>query len=205
MLRASAHGTIQIMFPMISSIEELREAKAVLAKARKELDEEGIPYDPDLKVGSMIEVPSAALQADHMAAECDFFSLGTNDLIQYLLAVDRVNEKIAHLYEPAHPSVIRMIHMVTAAAAAHDIPCSICGEMAGDPFYTELLLGLGVSSLSMASVSIPAIRARISELTLAEARKLAEAILQKATASEVKTLLQSRPGNGREGVDSENT
>ncbi|HNZ49644.1 MAG TPA: phosphoenolpyruvate--protein phosphotransferase [Candidatus Hydrogenedentes bacterium] len=192
MLRASAQGNIRIMFPMISSLEELRHAKAILQEARQELSSEGVAYNPDLKVGSMIEVPSAAVQADQIAEECDFFSLGTNDLIQYLLAVDRVNEKIAHLYEPAHPAVIRMIANVSSAAAAHNIPCSICGEMAGDPLYTELLLGLGVSSFSMASVSIPLIRARIAALNREDAKHLARDILQKKTAEEIKTILRSR-------------
>lgn len=192
MLRASAQGNTRVMFPMISSLEELRHAKAILQEARQELDAEGVAYDPNLKVGSMIEVPSAAVQADQIAEECDFFSLGTNDLIQYLLAVDRVNEKIAHLYEPAHPAVIRMIATVSSAAAAHNIPCSICGEMAGDPLYTELLLGLGISSFSMASVSIPLIRARITALNLEDAKQLARNVLQKKTAEEIKTILRSR-------------
>ena len=140
----------------------------------------------------MIEVPSAVSLADLIATECDFFSLGTNDLIQYLLAVDRVNEKIAHLYQPAHPAVLRMIHTAASAAQNAGIECSICGEMAGDPLYTELLLGLGITSLSMAPVAIPPIRAEIAHISLNDARKLAEEVLQMRTSSEIKELITYR-------------
>lgn len=192
MFRASIHGTLRIMFPMISGIEELRQVKQVVNEVREELDREKILYAANVKIGSMIEVPSAVALADLIAMECDFFSLGTNDLIQYLLAVDRVNEKIAHLYQPAHPAVLRMIH--TAASAAQDagIECSICGEMAGDPLYTELLLGLGITSLSMAPVAIPPIRAEISHISLNDARKLAEEVLLMRTSSEIKELITQR-------------
>ena len=192
MLRASAHGRIEIMFPMISSMDELRAVKAILQEVRADLDADGIPYDPAIRVGTMIEVPSAIVLADWLAAECDFFSIGTNDLIQYTLAVDRVNEKIAHLYEPAHPAILRMIRQAAEAAARAGIPCRLCGEMAGDPLYTDLLLGLGVTGLSMAAVAIHLIRAEISLARLDEARKLADEACQQRTAGEVKTLLRKR-------------
>jgi len=129
---------------------------------------------------------------DLLSAECDFFSIGTNDLIQYSLAVDRVNEKIAHLYEPAHPAVLRMIKWTCNAAAKASIPCSLCGEMAGDPLYTEVLLGLGVTALSMSSVSLPLVRAEVSEIDSGEAHQLAEQVLKLATAGEIKALLKTR-------------
>ncbi len=192
MLRASVHGNVRIMFPMISGIEELRNVKAVVEEVRKELSEAGVPFDPDLQIGSMIEVPSAVAITDLLAKECDFFSIGTNDLIQYSLAVDRVNEKIAHLYDPAHPAVLRMIGWIATAAKRAGIPCGICGEMAGDPLYTEALLGLGVTSLSMSAISIPVIRAEIAHTSLRQARTFAQKILRLATASEVKAMLAKR-------------
>ncbi|MCF6286044.1 MAG: phosphoenolpyruvate--protein phosphotransferase, partial [Candidatus Hydrogenedentes bacterium] len=192
MLRASNKGKIQIMFPMISGVEELRQVKAVLSEVKKDLDGEGISYDPDIKVGSMIEVPSAVALADVLSQECDFFSIGTNDLIQYSLAVDRVNEKVAHLYEPAHPAVLRMIKWTCNAAWASGIPCSLCGEMAGNPLYTETLIGMGVTSLSMSAVSLPLVRAEIAEINFGEAQELAARLLQMGTAAEIKTLIEER-------------
>lgn len=188
-LRASAMGKIQIMFPMISGVEEFRQVRAVLDSVKQDLDREGIAYDRDIRIGSMIEVPSAVALANVLALECDFFSIGTNDLIQYSLAVDRVNEKIAHLYEPAHPAVLRMIGWTAKAAREAGIPCGMCGEMAGDPAYTKLLLGLGITSLSMSAISLPAIRAGIAAVDLEEARALAREVLNMATAQEVKAAL----------------
>ena len=192
MLRASSLGNIQIMFPMISGLEELRRVKDVVKSVQADLDAEGINYDHNIKMGSMIEVPSAVALTDILSAECDFFSIGTNDLIQYSLAVDRVNEKIAHLYEPAHPAVMRMIKWTCNAAAKSGIPCSLCGEMAGDPLYTEVLIGLGVTALSMSSVSLPLVRAEIAEIDFSEARALAERILKLGTAEEIKAQIKSR-------------
>lgn len=192
MLRASAHGNVRIMFPMISGLEELRQVKKVFDDVCVELDNTGITYDHHLKLGSMIEVPSAVALADVLARECDFFSIGTNDLIQYSLAVDRVNEKIAHLYEPAHPAVLRMISQVVKAAHNAGIPCGICGEMAGDPLYTEVLLGLGLTSLSMSAIAIPLIRTEIAHIRLEEARTLADEVLRLGTAAEIKALLRAR-------------
>lgn len=192
MLRASVRGNIQIMFPMISGLEELRQVKAVLEEVKVELDEEGISYDPAVKVGSMIEVPSAVTLTDLLSRETDFFSIGTNDLIQYSLAVDRVNEKIAHLYEPAHPAVLRMIKWTCNAAWASGIPCSLCGEMAGDPLYTEALIGLGVTCLSMSAVSLPPVRAEIAEINFGEAQELATRLLKMGTAAEIKSEIRQR-------------
>jgi len=192
MLRASIHGNVEIMFPMISGVEELREVKSVLSEVQEELRRAGIPFSPDIKVGSMIEVPSAVTLTDILAGECDFFSVGTNDLIQYSLAVDRVNEKIAYLYEPAHPAVLRMIRRTANNARRAGIPCSLCGEMAGDPLYTELLLGLGVTALSMSSLALPFIRVEIAHINHREAQALAEEVLKLGTASEVKAVLRGR-------------
>lgn len=192
MLRASTLGNIQIMFPMISGVEELRQVKAVLEEVKGELREENIPFDSDINVGSMIEVPSAVALTDLLSLEADFFSIGTNDLIQYSLAVDRVNEKIAHLYEPAHPAVLRMIKWTCNAAWASGIPCSLCGEMAGDPLYTEALIGLGVTSLSMSAVSLPLVRAEIGEIDFGEAQELASHLLRLGTAAEIKTEIRTR-------------
>ena len=192
MLRASAHGNVRIMFPMISGLEELRQVKAVFKEVCEELDKTGIEYNQNIKLGSMIEVPSAEALADVLAKECDFFSIGTNDLIQYSLAVDRVNEKIAYLYEPAHPAVIRMIDQVVKAADIAGIPCGICGEMAGDPLYTEVLLGLGLTSLSMSAIAIPLIRTEIAHMRLDKAKALAEEVLSLGTAGEIKNLLRER-------------
>lgn len=192
MLRASVTGNVQIMFPLISGLDELREVKVVVEEVKEDLRRRSIPFDENVKIGSMIEVPSAVAIADHLAAECDFFSIGTNDLIQYSLAVDRVNEKIAHLYEPAHPAVLRMIHQTTQAAKAAGIPCGICGEMAGDPFFTELLIGLGVSSLSMSAVAVPAVRAEVGNTRLDQAQDLAAIVLEMGAVKDIRRFLKER-------------
>lgn len=192
MLRASVHGNVHIMFPMISGLEEFRQVKSILEEVKQDLRRDGIPFNPNLKVGTMIEVPSAVVLTDLLAQECDFFSIGTNDLIQYSLAVDRVNEKIAHLYEPAHPAVLRMIEWTARAARLAGIPCGICGEMAGDPLFTEILLGLGVTSLSMSCIAIPTIRAEVAQSNLQQAKMLAKKLLRMGTAAEVRALLRKR-------------
>ncbi|MCC6142236.1 MAG: phosphoenolpyruvate--protein phosphotransferase [Candidatus Hydrogenedentes bacterium] len=192
MLRASVHGDLQIMFPMISGVEELRRVKAIYYEVQEELRQAGVPFNEHLKIGSMIEIPSAVAIAPLLARECDFFSIGTNDLIQYSLAVDRENARIAYLYEPAHPAVLRMIRWAAKAATEAGIPCSICGEMAGNPLYTELLLGLGIRSLSMSAVAIPLVRAEVQQTDLRQAVAWAEQIFELSTVEEVKAQLKER-------------
>ncbi|MFP4499863.1 MAG: phosphoenolpyruvate--protein phosphotransferase [Candidatus Hydrogenedentota bacterium] len=189
MLRASVHGNMQIMFPMISGLDELRRVKELLEEVKEELRAEGTAFNDGVKVGSMIEVPSAVALSGKLAKECDFFSIGTNDLIQYSLAVDRENSRISYLYEPAHPAVLKMIAWTAKAAQRAGIPCALCGEMAGDPLYTELLLGLGVTQLSMSAIAIPVVREVVVRVHFDEAKELAEHALSLGTAAEVKALL----------------
>ncbi len=184
-LRASAHGKVLLMYPMISGREELGRANAVLEACKAELRAEGQAFDPELAVGSMIEIPSAAVTADLLARECDFFSIGTNDLIQYLLAIDRVNDRIAHLYEPTHPAVLRTLKHVVDEAHKAGIKVSVCGEMAGDPVYTALLLGLGVDELSMTPPLLPAVKFLIRAMTMADARALAAQALSLDSPKEI--------------------
>lgn len=194
-LRASAFGKVEIMFPMISSIEELRQAKKVLEECKKELDDENIEYDKNIKVGIMVEIPSAALIADKLAKECDFFSIGTNDLIQYTVAVERGNEKISKLYTKFHPSVIKLIKMAIEGAHSANIICGMCGEAAGDKLYIPLLIGLGLDEFSMNSNSLLNARKRINNLDKAECVKLSEEILQMSSAEEVEKRLKEFKGN----------
>ena len=189
-LRASHYGNLSIMFPMISSIEELREAKKIVEECKTELDNENIPYKKDIKTGIMIEIPSAALISYGLARECDFFSIGTNDLIQYTVAVERGNEKIAKLYTKFHPGVIKLVK--EAINGAHDggIFCGMCGEAAGDELYIPLLIGLGLDEFSMNSNSILKARKIISNLEKSECEKLAERILMLSSAEEVEKELK---------------
>ena len=184
-LRASAVGNIKIMFPMISGLEELRGAKAVLAECHEELRRSGVPLDEEIEVGAMIEIPSAAICANVLASEVDFFSIGTNDLIQYTLAVDRVNEKIAHLYEPTHPAILRLLRMIAEAAHAHHIWVGVCGEMAGDVALVPLLLGLGMDELSAGATSVPRVKRAVQSLAIPECRELVEETLKLNTSSEI--------------------
>lgn len=177
-LLASAYGTVKLMYPMISGREELARANAVLAECKTELRAKGLAFDEKLAVGAMIEIPSAAATADILAQDCDFFSIGTNDLIQYLLAIDRVNDRIAHLYEPAHPAVIRTLKNIVDEAKKQKISVSVCGEMAADPIFVPLLLGLGVDCLSMTPPHIPAVKYMIRSMSMAEARSLAAEALR---------------------------
>ena len=189
-LRASAYGDLSIMFPMISSIEELREAKKILEECKKELDAKKIPYKRHIKVGIMIEIPSAALISYGLAKECDFFSIGTNDLIQYTVAVERGNEKISKLYTKFHPAVIRLIKQAIDGAHDAGIFCGMCGEAAGDELYIPLLIGLGLDEFSMNSNSILKARKRISELEKYDCKELAEEILGLTSAEEVEKKLK---------------
>ncbi|MBX3736456.1 MAG: phosphoenolpyruvate--protein phosphotransferase [Candidatus Didemnitutus sp.] len=172
-LRASAHGKVEIMYPMIGCAEELEKANALLAEAKAELKERGQAFDEKVRVGTMIEIPSAALAADTLAPHCQFFSIGTNDLIQYLLAIDRGNNRIAHLYDPTHPAVLRVLKQVIDAAHQFKLKVSVCGEMAGDPIYAPLLVGLGVDELSMTPPLLPAVKYLVRAMKFSEAQKLA--------------------------------
>lgn len=189
-LRASAFGNLSIMFPMISSIEELREAKKILEECKKELDGENINYNKNIKTGIMIEIPSAALISVGLATECDFFSIGTNDLIQYTVAVERGNEKISKLYTKYHPAVIKLVKLAIDGAHSANIFCGMCGEAASDELYVPLLVGLGLDEFSMNPNSILKTRKRIGELDRKECEKLANEILIMTSAEEVEKRLK---------------
>ncbi|PYL72154.1 MAG: phosphoenolpyruvate--protein phosphotransferase [Verrucomicrobia bacterium] len=184
-LRASAVGNVKIMFPMISGLDELRGAISVLAECKEELCASKIDIGDKTEVGAMIEIPSAAISADVLAREIDFFSIGTNDLIQYALAVDRVNERIAHLYAPTHPAVIRLLKMIADAAHANDIWVGVCGEMAGDVALIPLLLGLGMDELSAGATLVPRVKRAVQSLAISECRELVEEALKLQTPSEI--------------------
>jgi phosphotransferase system enzyme I (PtsI) len=176
-MRASTQGDVRIMFPMISTLMELRQAKMVLYDVMEDLEDEGIEFRRDIPLGMMIEVPSAALMADSFAKEVNFFSIGTNDLIQYTLAVDRTNEKVAGLFCPAHPAVLKLVRDVIRVGQRHNISVSVCGEMAGEPLYTLLLLGLGLTLFSMNGPDIPEVKKIIRSTTLEHARQVARRVM----------------------------
>jgi len=191
-LRASARGRVRLLLPMISGLAELREAKALIEETRAELTREGSAFDPDLEVGIMIEVPSAAITARVLAQECDFFSIGTNDLTQYTLAVDRGNEKVAHLYDSLHPAVLQLIHLTVLAADEAGIPVSICGEMATNPLSVPILVGLGIGELSGTPASVPVVKEIIRALDVGEVEADARAALAARTAAEVHVISATR-------------
>ena len=191
-LRASAFGEVKIMYPMISSVEELRSANQILEEVKEELKESGIEFDQDLEVGMMIEVPAAVMTADILAEESDFFSIGTNDLIQYTTATDRMNENIAHLYKPFHPALLRLIKKTVEAGHENDIWVGMCGEMAGDKRMVPYLLGIGLDEFSMSAVSLPEVKNIIRNLTFEEAKKIAKEALTYETAAEVEEFLSSQ-------------
>ncbi|HWF19199.1 MAG TPA: phosphoenolpyruvate--protein phosphotransferase [Verrucomicrobiae bacterium] len=190
-LRAGAEGNVKMMYPMISGVEELKQANAVVEECKAELRAEKIPFDENLEIGAMIEIPSAAMVADALARHLKFLSLGTNDLIQYTLAVDRMNERVAHLYEPTHPAIIRLIKYTVDAAHKNNIWVGVCGEMAGDPTLTALLLGLGVDELSAAPPLVPPVKFMIRRLKMNEARTLADFALNCDSSSEILTRCQA--------------
>jgi phosphoenolpyruvate-protein phosphotransferase (PTS system enzyme I) len=189
LLRASAFGHIKIMFPLVSGVQELRQVKTLVREIRLELDAEGIAYDRELQIGIMIEVPSAAVVADLLATEADFFAIGTNDLIQYSLAIDRGNENVSYLYEPLHPALLRLIKFVIDAGKRAGIPVSMCGEMASDPIYAIVLLGLGLEIYSMNPSSIPVVKNVIRSVRYRDCRRIAEACLNKKTAQEIEEFI----------------
>jgi phosphotransferase system enzyme I (PtsI) len=185
LLRASVHGNLKIMFPMISGIAELRAAKRALEEARTELVRAGVRIREEVPVGIMIELPSAAMIADRLARECDFFSIGTNDLIQYTIGIDRQNKDVAYLYKPLHLAVLRMLDIVCSAARDARIPVSMCGEMAGEPVNALVLIGLGVSELSMNGPSIPLVKRVIRAARASDGRALLGRLLALTTADDI--------------------
>ena len=186
------HGPLRIMLPLISGLEEFHDALAVIEEAKEELEEEGIAHAADVPIGVMIELPSAALVADVLADHVDFMSIGTNDLIQYTLAIDRENDEVNYLYQPLHPAILRLIKMVCDAGRRGDVPVSICGEMAADPLFTWVLVGMGVEELSMQSVSIPLIKQLLRLSSMSEMEELAASVLQASTAEEAERLVRDR-------------
>jgi phosphoenolpyruvate-protein phosphotransferase (PTS system enzyme I) len=190
-LRAGVFGNLKLMFPMISSVQEIRQARAVLEEAKQSLVAENIRYAENIEVGIMIEIPSAAVMADVLAKEVDFFSIGTNDLIQYTLAVDRMNEKVSHLYEPFNPGVLRLIANVISEGEKHNIHVAVCGEMASDPLATRLLLGMGLKEFSMSAVSIPEVKNIIINTSLSDARKVYEEVNCMSSSDEITNFLSA--------------
>ncbi|MCK4601475.1 MAG: phosphoenolpyruvate--protein phosphotransferase, partial [Phycisphaerae bacterium] len=190
-LRASVDAEVSMLFPLISNLLELRQAKTVVRDVMEDLEEEGIEYRTDIPIGMMVETPSAALQCDSFAQEVDFFSLGTNDLVQYTLAVDRGNERVASLFSVAHPSVLRLIKEVIRAGQRHGVPVSLCGEMAGEPQYTLLLLGLGLRSFSAAPPAIPEIKKVIRSVTLEQAMEVARRVMSFDSDKEIINYLRA--------------
>lgn len=190
-LRASIHGKLRILFPMISGIEEIRKAKAILEEVKRGLTKAKIPFDQGIQVGAMIEIPSASDIADILAREVDFFSIGTNDLIQYALAVDRINEHVSYLYEPLHPAVLRIIRWVVQSGHQAGIPVAICGEMASEPTYALILLGLGLDEFSMNPVSIPKVKKVLRMSRFEETRSLVEQLFQFPMASEIECFVRN--------------
>ncbi len=190
-LRASAHGTVELMYPMISGAEELDRANILLAEAKAELKSRGVAFDEKMSVGTMIEIPSAAIAGDCLASRCSFFSIGTNDLIQYLLAIDRGNSRIAHLYDPTHPAVVRTLKQVIDTGHAHRLKVSVCGELAGDALYAPLLLGLGVDELSMTPNLVPSVRYLVRAMKMSDARALAAEALKQTDAKKTFALVEA--------------
>lgn len=202
LLRVAAEGDVRVMLPMVGAPEDLRRAKALLGEAATSLARDGLRHDPRVRVGAMVEIPAAAVTADLLAREADFFSIGTNDLIQYALAVDRTNEQVAPLFRPSHPSILRLVRDTVAAARIRGIPVTMCGEMGGEAQYTVLLLGLGLREFSLTPAVLPRVRRLIRSLTLAQARSVAARCLRLATADEVdaflhRALVQAAPEAAR--------
>ncbi len=188
-LRASAHGDVKILFPLISGKMEIIEARKILEEAKQELRQKNLSFDENIQVGIMIEVPTAVMMADVLAKEVDFFSIGTNDLIQYSLAIDRVNERVAHLYEPLHPAILRMLQKTVDAAHAHGIEVAVCGEMAGEPMYVPVLLGMGVDEFSMNAIVVPRIKKMIRGISQEKCKELFNELLEESTAIAIRRRL----------------
>lgn len=189
-LRASAYGKIKIMFPMISGITEVRMIKKLIKEVKKELKKQNKPFDPKIKLGIMVEVPSAAIIADLLAKEVDFFSIGTNDLIQYALAIDRVNEQVSYLYEPLHPSILRLLKNIIDSAHKNGITVALCGEMAGENIYLPVLLGLGIDEMSMNPVAILEVKRILRSISYKKCKHITNRLLSYSTVDEIKTFLK---------------
>jgi phosphotransferase system enzyme I (PtsI) len=187
-LRASHYGNVKMMFPMITTVEEFRKARTFAEETMKELDREGVPYNKDIEIGLMIEVPSAIVNADLLVKYADFFSIGTNDLVQYILAVDRISEKIAYLYNPLNIAVLRMLDSIIKTSRKYDMPLSICGEMAGEPQYTMVLLGLGFRHLSMGPTSMQQVKKIVRSVTIAECEAMIKHILTLEDTHEIEEI-----------------
>jgi phosphotransferase system enzyme I (PtsI) len=190
MLRASTPGNLKIMFPLITNVIELRRAKMVLSDAMEDLEEEGVSFDRNIQVGMMVEVPAAVVMMDVFVDEVDFFSIGTNDLIQYALAVDRNNKDVASLYTASDPAVIRLIHMAVKSANEAGKPISMCGQMCGNPIYTMLLLGLGLRTFSVALNAIPEIKRVCRSVTIEHCEELAQRVLLLDNSRDVRNVLR---------------
>jgi len=189
-LRASPYGNLQILFPMISDIDEVFRAKAILGEVKEDLQTEKIPFDPQIPIGIMIEIPSAVAMADQLAREVDFFSIGTNDLIQYTLAIDRVNEHVAHMYQPLHPAILRLIQQTIEAGHRAGIQVAMCGEMAGEPLYVPILLGLGLDELSMNPMSIPRVKRIVRMTSYKESKEFLKKVFSLNTTEEINAYVR---------------
>jgi phosphotransferase system enzyme I (PtsI) len=189
-MRASALSKVRILFPMISGIEEIRKAKQILCQVKEDLRMQGVPFDEHIEIGAMIEVPSAVIIADQLAREVDFFSIGTNDLIQYALAIDRINDQVTYLYEPLHPAVLRLIRNIVDAGHRAGIRVAMCGEMAGEPAYTMILLGLELDELSMNPLAIPRVKRIIRGSTMKEAKAMLKKVMAFSSASEIREYVE---------------
>ncbi|MBZ0251704.1 MAG: phosphoenolpyruvate--protein phosphotransferase, partial [Candidatus Methylomirabilis sp.] len=190
--RASVHGRLRIMLPMIAGLEEIHRAKALMEEAKASLKAEGRKFDPDVQVGMMVETPAAAILAREFAREVDFFSIGTNDLIQYCLAIDRVNEHVAYLYEPLHPAVLRLLKAIVDAGHEGGIPVAMCGEMAGEPLHALVLLAMGFDVLSMDALSVPRVKKIVRQASMTDAKALLKEVLTLRTATEVNAAVRRR-------------
>jgi phosphotransferase system enzyme I (PtsI) len=190
-LRASAYGKLRILFPMISGVEEIRQAKAILEEVKRGLAKARVPFEQKIKIGAMIEIPSASVTADILAREVDFFSIGTNDLIQYTLAIDRINEHVSYLYEPLHPAILRIIRSIVQSAHQGGIPAAICGEMAAEPAYALILLGLGLDEFSMNPISIPKVKKVLRISRFEETQSLVGQLFRFSTASEIECYVRN--------------
>jgi phosphoenolpyruvate-protein phosphotransferase (PTS system enzyme I) len=191
-LRAAAHGKVRLMFPMVSGLEELRRARAIVDDVKDDLRRQRVPFEPDVPVGIMIEVPAAALTADRLSREVDFFSIGTNDLIQYTLAIDRGNESVSYLYQPLHPAILDLVRRVVEGAARSGVPVSVCGEMAASPIAAVVLAGIGVTELSMNPAAIPSVKQMIRAIRLGDARALVEEVLRLDSPGAIEALVRKR-------------